>query len=466
MRMTDNAGMPLLHRLTARALSLTALSVALLPTVALAQSAAASPPPDPALLTEVVVTAQRRDEARWRVAASLSRLEPGITGVIDRTHAAEALNRIPGVLMQRGSGQESLLAIRSPVLTGAGACGAFLLLEDGMPLRPTGFCNVNQLFEANTSQAAAVEVLRGPGTGPYGANAVHGIVNVLSPDPGDLPGLRLGVTRGADEHLALQFAAAGESTAAYGLWRDEDGFRAESPVREWKANAVHQRRLGTGELRLRAAATQLDQETAGFIRGFDAYRDPVLRESNPNPEAFRDADSARVSGEWLSEPCDGCRDEVRGIVRHSGMAFLQHFLLARSARAPSSGGSASMRSTPTLPCLRSRTAPRSRAVRSRVRSDPPDGTTTTRSRSPVQRCTAASRAPARPRSSGGCQRGSMRPATATTTACATATPPRTGRPAFLAPASTAAPPTGAIASRTSRRASNCDTASASARWCT
>jgi outer membrane receptor protein involved in Fe transport len=92
---------------------------------------------------------------------------------------------------------------------------------------------------------------------------------------------------------------------------------------------VHQRRLGTGELRLRAAATQLDQETAGFIRGFDTYRDPVLRESNPNPEAFRDADSARVSGEWLSEPCDGCRDEVRGIVRHSRMAFLQHFLLGK-----------------------------------------------------------------------------------------------------------------------------------------
>ena len=327
--MTDNAGMPRLHRHTARALSLTALSVALLPVVVFAQSAAPVMTPDPALLTEVVVTAQRRDEARWRVAASLSRLEPGITGVIDRTHAAEALNRIPGVLMQRGSGQESLLAIRSPVLTGAGACGAFLLLEDGMPLRPTGFCNVNQLFEANTSQAAAIEVLRGPGTGPYGANAVHGIVNVLSPDPDDLPGLRLGVTRGADEHLALQFAAAGESTAAYGLWRDEDGFRAESPVREWKANAVHQRKLGAGELRLRAAATQLDQETAGFIRGFDAYRDPVLRESNPNPEAFRDADSARVSSEWLSDPCDGCRDEVRGIVRHSRMAFLQHFLLGK-----------------------------------------------------------------------------------------------------------------------------------------
>jgi outer membrane receptor protein involved in Fe transport len=290
--------------------------------------------PAPELLTEVVVTARRRDEALWQVGASLSRLEPGITGVIDRTHAAEALNRVPGVLMQRGSGQESLLAIRSPVLTGAGACGAFLLLEDGMPLRPTGFCNVNQLFEANTSQAAAIEVLRGPGTGPYGANAVHGLVNVISPDPGALPRLRLGVTRGADDHLALQFAAsdkagADEASAVYGTWRDERGFRSDSPVREWKANAAHQRALGSGELRLRATATRLDQETAGFIRGFDAYRDPVLRESNPNPEAFRDADSARVSGEWLAEPCDGCRDEVRGIVRRSRMEFLQHFLLGK-----------------------------------------------------------------------------------------------------------------------------------------
>ena len=296
---------------------------------AIGSTATAPVAADGALLTEVVVTAQRRGEARWQVGASVARLEPGITEVIDRTHAAEALNRIPGVLMQRGSGQESLLAIRSPVLTGAGACGAFLLLEDGMPLRPTGFCNVNQLFEANTGQAAAIEVLRGPGTGPYGANAVHGIVNVLSPDPDDLPGLRLGLTRGADEHLALQFAAAGESTAVYGLWRDEDGFRADSPVREWKANAVHRRTLGAGELRVRAAATRLDQETAGFIRGFDAYRDPLLRTSNPNPEAFRDADSARLSGEWLSEPCDGCRDEVRGIVRRSRMAFLQHFLLGK-----------------------------------------------------------------------------------------------------------------------------------------
>ena len=85
-------------------------------------------------------------------------------------------------MIQRGSGQESLTALRSPVLTGAGACGAVLVLEDGIPIRPVGTCNVNDLFEVNVEQAAAVEVLRGPGSVLYGSSAVHGIINV---DPAD-----------------------------------------------------------------------------------------------------------------------------------------------------------------------------------------------------------------------------------------------------------------------------------------
>ena len=28
-----------------------------------------------------------------------------------------------------------------------------------MPIRPTGFCNVNELFEVNSEQAGAIEVL-------------------------------------------------------------------------------------------------------------------------------------------------------------------------------------------------------------------------------------------------------------------------------------------------------------------
>jgi outer membrane receptor protein involved in Fe transport len=280
-------------------------------------------------LEEVVVTAQRREERLVDVAASVSRLSPGEWSRIDLTHHAESLNRIPGVFLQRGSGQESLLAIRSPVLTGAGACGAFLFLEDGFPLRPTGFCNVNELFETNTAQAAAVEVMRGPGSVVHGANAVHGVINVLTPSAADLAGARLSAVMGAHDFRSVGFAVGDGRQALQGLVRHDGGFRDDSEVTELKLNLLHDRDLAGGTLRWRAAATRLDQDTAGFIRGFDAYRDSTLRRSNPNPEAFREADSLRMSTVWTRNDCPGCDDEVRAIARHSSMTFLQHFLLGK-----------------------------------------------------------------------------------------------------------------------------------------
>ena len=64
------------------------------------------------------------------------------------------------------------------MLAGAGACGAFLVAEDSLPIRPVGFCNLNEMFELNYEQAGQIEVLRGPGSAMFGASAVHGVVNV------------------------------------------------------------------------------------------------------------------------------------------------------------------------------------------------------------------------------------------------------------------------------------------------
>ena len=51
------------------------------------------------------------------------------------------------------------------------------MLEDSIPIRPTGFCNVNQLFEVPTELAQSVEVLRGPANALYGSNGLHGTIN-------------------------------------------------------------------------------------------------------------------------------------------------------------------------------------------------------------------------------------------------------------------------------------------------
>ena len=69
----------------------------------------------------------------------------------------------------------------------------------------------------------------------------------------------------------------------------------------------------------------LDQETAGFIFGEDAYRDPALNRGNVNPEAFRDAASVRLYGIWQTPVAFGEQDaalDVRPYVRYSSMGDL------------------------------------------------------------------------------------------------------------------------------------------------
>jgi outer membrane receptor protein involved in Fe transport len=75
----------------------------------------------------------------------------------------------------------------------------------------------------------------------------------------------------------------------------------------------------------------LNQETAGFIQGFDAYRDERIARTNPNPEAFRDASAARVSFHYDTGSGDGDDQhyELGGIYRRSRMDFSQHFLIGK-----------------------------------------------------------------------------------------------------------------------------------------
>lgn len=285
--------------------------------------------------SEIVVTASRAPRAALTTPASVSRVDAGAIARAGARHQADVLNRNAGVYIQRGSGAESLGAIRSPVLTGAGACGAFLLTEDNLPVRPVGFCNLNGMFEVNYEQAGAVEVLRGPGSAMYGASAVHGIVNVLTPRAADLEGISLGIEGGSDSFRRVRFAtghsAGNWDLGAYGIGTRAPGWRQASGVDEAKIDLLADGDVAGGTLRFRAAGTVLNQETAGFIQGQNAYRDESIARSNPNPEAFRDASSARVSAQYTREHCftRDCRFEVAGVYRRSRMDFIQHFLIGK-----------------------------------------------------------------------------------------------------------------------------------------
>ncbi len=277
-------------------------------------------------LEEIVVTSERRESPLLDNIGNVSLLNKDEIDDEAHAHVHELLLKSPGTWISRGSGQENLTAIRSPVLTGAGSCGAFLTLEDGVPTRPSGFCNVNQLFEIQSESAQSVELIRGPGNALYGSNALHGTINFRLPSPGAGAAPAASIELGANDFRRFRGAAVlAERGLVDVVIADDGGFREDTGYEQWKLHAKWSTSVFGGDLLAAVSLTDLDQETAGFIRGQDAYKDDDLNRSNPNPEAFRQAESQRVYGIW-TRPVGTATVDVRPFARRSDMVFLQHFL--------------------------------------------------------------------------------------------------------------------------------------------
>lgn len=275
-------------------------------------------------IESMVVTASGEYKPLMDQAGNTSRVDGEVAQLTRPTHASQLMHRVPGTWITRGSGQESLAAIRSPVLTGAGSCGAFVVAENGFATRPAGFCNVNQLFEVNLEQADAIEVLRGPGSSLYGSNAMHGLVNALVAEPGAAN--RFSIEAGQDDYWRGSADINSGNFRALANLLEDGGWRDQESYSQQKINLGYLLENQADQLRLGFAATNLDQETAGYIYGENAYKDRELSSGNLNPEAYRKADAQRLSGRWIRSLPDGNSLEGGLILRHSDMEFLQHFL--------------------------------------------------------------------------------------------------------------------------------------------
>lgn len=281
-------------------------------------------------LGQVVVTDNRGPEPLGQLADNTTRVDPQTLALISETHPAQLFSVVPGAWVTAGGGQESLMALRSPLFTGQGACGAFLILEDGVPIQPAGFCNVNVLFELNTEQAAAIEVIRGPGSVRYGGNALHGIVNVLTRAPDSTPADDASVEVGPHDYARVETSLGswdGESGLRLSANAAHDGgFRADSGYDQQKLDLRYDRSEGDLSSESLLAFTNLDQDTAGYIYGQDAYRDESLRDSNPTPGAYRDAQSWLLAQRWQKALADGDELEFTPYARRNTQAFVQHYI--------------------------------------------------------------------------------------------------------------------------------------------
>lgn len=274
----------------------------------------------------IVVTAERRSQDRATLPSNIAALGADNLQRIGAQAPSEALNRLPGVAIHRGSGVESLPAVRSPVLTGGQGAGSFLVLEDGVPIRAPGFANINALYETSLDFAQRVEVTRGPGSALYGSNAVHGVVNVVTGAP---PGAAVRATTGSfgrTEGAAM--LSNGGLVAGLSLSR-EDGWRDNAGLDEQHALFGLRTDAGGWSVDARLAFVNLEQETAGFVEGANAYRNEALSRANANPEAFRNSKVLRAQAA-LTQAFGDWSVQITPFARWIDTDLLLHFFPSRA----------------------------------------------------------------------------------------------------------------------------------------
>ena len=127
-------------------------------------------------LDPVIVSGNKLQQKRTEAPIAISILSPKLIEQTKAPRIEYLLNKVSGVYMPSIGGEQHMMSIRQPI----SLKGLYLYLEDGLPIRTSGLFSSNALIEINTSNIHSIEIIKGPASALYGAEAIGGIINVLS----------------------------------------------------------------------------------------------------------------------------------------------------------------------------------------------------------------------------------------------------------------------------------------------
>jgi iron complex outermembrane receptor protein len=279
-------------------------------------------------LATVIVSASREQELLSETPASIGVIGEDAVRSIGATHPQQILSQVPGVAVSVTNGEGHTTAIRQPFTTSP----LYLFLEDGLPIRATGFFNHNALYELDLPMAGGIEVTRGPGSALYGSDAIGGIINMLTRVPQTIGGIGATLDIGSyGWHRAMLEADTGEG--AWGAlrggtnithsdgWRDRTAYDRQSVDARWDLTTQSGVRVKTV-----LAAGHIDQDTgANSPLIYADYRNDPTR--NNFPIAYRKVEALRLSTAVEKEFGDGLLS-VTPYVRDNSMELLASFSLS------------------------------------------------------------------------------------------------------------------------------------------
>jgi iron complex outermembrane receptor protein len=126
-------------------------------------------------LSTVIVSASKSKEKRIESPVAISVLSRQQIQEAKATRIDFLLNKVSGVFMPSIGNEQHMMSIRQPV----SLKGLYLYLEDGLPIRTSGLFSNNALIEINTAAIQQIEVIKGPASALYGAEAIGGVVNFI-----------------------------------------------------------------------------------------------------------------------------------------------------------------------------------------------------------------------------------------------------------------------------------------------
>jgi outer membrane receptor for Fe3+-dicitrate len=127
-------------------------------------------------LATIVVSANKLKEKRIESPVAISILSPKTVDEAKAQRIDFLLNKVSGVYMPTIGNEQHMMSIRQPI----SLKGLYLYLEDGMPIRTSGLFSSNALIEMNSSNMHSIEIIKGPASALYGAEAIGGVVNILT----------------------------------------------------------------------------------------------------------------------------------------------------------------------------------------------------------------------------------------------------------------------------------------------
>jgi iron complex outermembrane recepter protein len=177
-------------------------------------------------MDEVTVTATRLERKTSEVAASVAVINKNDFEDSKQFNVKEMLDSTPGVLIESSNqGYDSRLIIRGAGLKAPYGVREIMVLRDGVPVTdPDSFTRLDMI---DPQLIERIEVVKGPNSTMWGANAAGGVINIISKNPLDQSGGILRVAGGENnsKNLHASYSDHMDSKFFYSAslsWRETD----------------------------------------------------------------------------------------------------------------------------------------------------------------------------------------------------------------------------------------------------